>query len=313
MGATWKVPLPNALISVLECGPGGSRRRRGAAGGSRGVRLALQRGLGEAVYRSQAWLVTGGRAEDAGTRAAGLAARYARRDLHMDDGPTCVGVVDLDALRHRQAILQTRNGRVLKYDEAATSSAGASEAAGGGGGGGELEPFHTHFLLTDGRGASRFRARFEKRISSFDISGDGVRTPQVVVVVGGGPSAFERVAMLLEQGVPVLVVRETGGAALDIYKYILGVDSEGGVEWPDPNEPDEQAAARPMPVCVEDDDAEYVDAAHEWLPRILEHGNRTGSNTSRQLALYSLENEQSAEQSLATAIQRCAMFFSRGG
>ena len=63
----------------------------------------------------------------------------------------------------------------------------------------------------------------------------------VVLVLGGDAESFERVAAALDasdpatgSAVPVLVVRETGGAAYDMYNYILG----DGVSWPEPHERD---------------------------------------------------------------------------
>ena len=50
----------------------------------------------------------------------------------------------------------------------------------------------TRRLSTEGRGEAcvTFRNRLEKYISDFDISGDEIQTPKVVLVIGGDARAF---------------------------------------------------------------------------------------------------------------------------
>lgn len=95
--------LPDALISIVDTT---SLRAADAPRPKelpKGVRLALQRGIAEAVRRTHAWLCTGGHTDALGTRIAGLAVQYARRELNLA-APTCVGIVDIDAVRQHEAV-----------------------------------------------------------------------------------------------------------------------------------------------------------------------------------------------------------------
>lgn len=49
-----------------------------------------------------------------------------------------------------------------------------------------LNRHHTHFVMVDGADAMPFRMRLEKYISDYDISGDEIQTPKVLLVVCGG-------------------------------------------------------------------------------------------------------------------------------
>lgn len=301
MSETWGLELPDALISIIDTKPastGGPRPKELP----KGVRLALQRGIAEAVRRTHAWLCTGGHTDAAGTRIAGLAVQYARRELNMAS-PTCVGIVDIDAVRQNEGLRETRLGEVFKYE----ASAGSKSS-----GGKVLEAYHTHFLLVDNFAASHFRARLERRISSFDLSGDGVRTPQVILVIGGDADTFETVARALDEsdpatgtGVPVLVIKETAGAALDIYNYVYGT-AKAPTSWPPPNQDDDPSTRRLLPDASSVDPA-YISKAKQWLPKILKHGNRTGGNTTRQLAFYRIDDTAGDAMDLATTIQKAML------
>ena len=50
----------------------------------------------------------------------------------------------------------------------------------------DLNRHHTHFVMVDGVNAEPFRMRLEKYISDYDISGDEIQTPKVLLVVCGG-------------------------------------------------------------------------------------------------------------------------------
>jgi hypothetical protein len=53
----------------------------------------------------------------------------------------------------------------------------------------DLNRHHTHFVMVDGSDAVPFRMKLEKYISDYDISGDEIQTPKVLLVVGGGTPA----------------------------------------------------------------------------------------------------------------------------
>ena len=194
-------------------------------------------------------------------------------------------------MHQHSSLRETKNGQFFRYDAAPMSLSGGSK---------ELEGLHTHFLLVDNHAAADFRSRFERRISSFDISGDGCRTPQVVLCIAGDAAMFEKVATALGGAAPVLVLKDTGGAALDIFKYVLG----DGFTWPPPNQVDEQRS-RPLPSGGGGaSEAEYAAMAKKWLPKILALGNSTGNNTTRQLGFYSISEDST---DLATTIQKAML------
>ena len=64
------------------------------------TRLVVERGIAEALSRTRAWLCTGGHTGGLGTRLAGLAVRYACRELQLQE-LVCVGVVDFDDVRQQ--------------------------------------------------------------------------------------------------------------------------------------------------------------------------------------------------------------------
>jgi hypothetical protein len=100
---TGGLELPDALISIIDTTAPRLPDAPRPTELPKGVRLALQRGIAEAVRRTGAWLCTGGHTEALGTRIAGLAVQYARRELNLAS-PTCVGIVDMDALRQHEEV-----------------------------------------------------------------------------------------------------------------------------------------------------------------------------------------------------------------
>ena len=132
MEKTWELTLPSALISILDSRHMGRKE----AVVKKTSRLALQRGIAEALQRTHAWVCTAGHTDGLGTRTAGLAIRYARRELN--ESPVCVGVVNIDDVRQASNIREKPNGDIVKYD--------------GTGAGKVRDANHTHFLLVDGHG-----------------------------------------------------------------------------------------------------------------------------------------------------------------
>jgi hypothetical protein len=148
-------------------------------------------------------------------------------EFESNDPPICIGICDYgeisqDAACRNEFARSDTNGRVHRYS---SKEGGCSEIT-------ELDPYHTHFLMVDGvakqvmaegggnesgnesgETALMARGRFEKYISSNDVSGDGIQTPKVVLVVAGGLATFRLVRNALDPtdeatgtSVPVLVV-----------------------------------------------------------------------------------------------------------
>lgn len=93
---------------------------------------------------------------------------------------------------------------------------------------------------------------------------------------------------------------DSGGAAHDIYQYVLG--PPGG--W------DADARDRPLPEADPFDPVRndaYVKKATQLLPKILELGQKTGQNTTRQLAFFTMSNEVDIREDLCVAIQKSMM------
>jgi hypothetical protein len=108
----------------------------------------------------------------------------------------------------------------------------------------------------------------------------------MVLVLSGDADVFQFVKEALDPddpatgtSVPVLVLPDSGGAAHDIYTYIL--DCPG--TW------DAAAATRRLPtVDGKGRDADYCGKAANYLPEILRLGKLTGQNSKRQLDFFVL-------------------------
>lgn len=218
---TWGAPMPCALISMPES----SDHPKILKAFTKSMRIALQRGIAECIVKTQAWVITSGHNSNIAATIAGQALRYARRELDADnDAFTCIGVIATERLDQERRLAELRNGSTYKYRSRPTNGHVQS-----------LEASHTHFVLIDNE-ALDLRMRFEKRISSFDISGDGINTPKVLLVIAGDHTVFEQVAKALDPSdpstgvaVPVLVIADSGGAASDIKNYVIGK----GCTWPE--------------------------------------------------------------------------------
>ena len=96
---------------------------------------------------------------------------------------------------------------------------------------GDLDAQHSHFIMVDNDDAPGMRSRFERYVSDFDISGDEIQTPKLLLVVGGDEETFKAIHASLDPrdkstgaSIPVLVLADTGGCAEDIYRYIFGYE-----------------------------------------------------------------------------------------
>ena len=174
------------------------------------------------------------------------------------------------------------------------SSAARDEAAAA-----PLCRLHSHFLLVDsgtadGQSGERLlRRQVERYLCEHDISGDGVKTPMVLLVINGDVESLLSVIEALETPTssesssgsarPVLVMADSGGAAEDIFNY-----SERQ-QLPDP----------------ERRSKEYCTQAALLLPRIVELGKVAGPNETLPLSFFSLrEGEDVGHDHLALLLQR---------
>lgn len=146
------------------------------------------------------------------------------------------------------------------------------------------------------RNASALRGSVERYISDNDVSNDKIQTPKVVIVIGGGAKEFEYVKGQLDAddattgtAVPVLVIADSGGVAEDIYNYCT------------------QGLVLPTVDTEKGRDEEYVQQAREYLPQILEHGQKTGQNANQQLAFFKLSEDLDARDNLALDIEKAML------
>ena len=186
----------------------------------------------------------------------------------MDKPLICVGVMSYHKLAQDPEGSATfakseNNGKTHKYIpgtwEAKTNAT-------------ELDPFHTHFLMVedsegadDNTKARQVRAEFERYLSSNDVSGDGIQTPKVVLVMSGGIQTFKQVRDALDPtdpstgtSVPVLVITNTGNAAEDIAYYA----ATGKFNF-------EQNP-------TEERNDKYKEVARMYIPEIVALGKQTG-------------------------------------
>ena len=204
MSQTWGLELPSALISVMHSTS--TRLEQGA--NDKNIRHALTRGIAEAMTNTQAWLTTSATVDCLANRVAGGAVTYARRVLNRSRG-ACVGICDYDSVLYSDRLSQSSNGDVFRYvappkptSRAARRQAELQAAAAKKSGPKvRLDSAHSCLLMVDAHGGgAAFRARLERRMSSFDISGDGIRTPMVLLVIGGDVSTFQHVAAARASG-----------------------------------------------------------------------------------------------------------------
>ena len=112
--------------------------------------------------------------------------------------------------------------------------------------------------------SSAARIALESYLCEADLTGNGVATPLLVVVLGGDEHTLRCVRAYLRRRHPVVVLVDTGGAARDIHRYLSGKGLP-------------TAAAR---------GATYAGVAEALLPEIAELGQRTGFTQAPLLTFY---------------------------
>ena len=146
-----------------------------------------------------------------------------------------------------------------------------------------LEHNHSHFLLVDDaekkleRGATgadlawyelQTRRNLEHAIYTTDLAGDGVTAPMLTMLVGGDAATLQLALSRLQQGLPVLVIADSGGGAADLRNWVL----HGCLATEDPS-------------------PEYSAKAEEIIPQILAYGQELGENTTPRLSFLELDVE----------------------
>ena len=150
-----------------------------------------------------------------------------------------------------------------------------------------LEACHSHFIFIDcdaehdGVDVGRdMRNAIQQHISNADLSGDGIETPCVAVVIGGDVKdlrTVEEVKYALECHNPVVVLAGSGGTADDICRC-----SRGGLEY----------FRKQCNVVKELSPGDYKDpmvrteAYCQILEKIQELGQETGWNQTPQLSVF---------------------------
>ena len=304
---TWRLESPCA---VLALNPAATTMADDPPMSPR-LDLILRRGLAEAARQTHGWIFTCGERANFGAQAAGHA--QAHGSLLGYEFPVIAVVATDRMLDGMQGVI---NGKVYRYgaaDAAGTSKATPGAAPEGRGGSSKVAPKqparesltlhdldsrHTHFVMSDGglEGADGLRDRLEYYISSQDVSGDGIQTPKLLVVINGDVSTLEWVRGGLDDqdpatltAVPVLVIAESGGAASDIWRYCCP-ESDTYLELPKVDSRHDEA---------------YVAACARLLPDIEELGKQTGTNSTQQMTFYSIDPDPDADNDndLVLAIQ----------
>eukprot|EP00316_Scyphosphaera_apsteinii_P022830 CAMPEP_0119346800 /NCGR_PEP_ID=MMETSP1333-20130426/108193_1 /TAXON_ID=418940 /ORGANISM="Scyphosphaera apsteinii, Strain RCC1455" /LENGTH=1308 /DNA_ID=CAMNT_0007359319 /DNA_START=65 /DNA_END=3991 /DNA_ORIENTATION=+ len=192
----WQLRRPEVLISIT--------------GGAQAFQLnpALLRvfnnGLVEAAASANAWLITGGTDTGVMRLAANAMASYGVKSplIAINAFGTCNG---------RENIIGAKDNLVLYTNVAPPSTQGAP-----------LNPHHTHFVMVDagleGRKAWGSEIEFRARFEHYLMRRQGI--PMVLLVVQGGPGTLSTVLHSCQEGFPIVILSDSGGAASVIAQYI---------------------------------------------------------------------------------------------
>ena len=294
---TWRLVPPCAILALNPPSAGPLAAAAEAHSQTREaspLNLMLRQRLADVARKTNAWVFSCGERSNQGAQVAGHAKAYGAK-LGYTESPY-IAVVAAGRMREELINESHRNGKVHRYSAAASVKDEPADALKV-----DLDSSHTHFIVVDGpqEGAEGLRDRLEYYLSSQDVSGDGIQTPKLLVVIGGDAATLEWVRNGLDDkdpatltAVPVLVIAESGGAANDIWRYCSR--EIAGVANPDYEVPIEADGER---------DAAYVEACAKWLPEILLLGQQTGSNKTEQLTFFNFDPDPDAENDLALAIE----------
>ena len=289
---TLEFPAPCAVISIVgsELGVADLESSKLCKNGfSEHHELIFRQGLAEAVGKANAWVVTGGGRD-------GIASTVASALQALPVEPPILGILPWENIpvSERDQLADARPGQVHLY--------GSSSAVAGGHRHGSisgrsrrrstvsagismedprnLDPNHSAFLLVDNGSKGDpsgqqldLRHRLETFITSNDLSQDGVRTPTVVLLVGGGLEELRVVERkLLDKG-PVFVFADSGGVAGELFRSEI-FREEGTVPELDSMDP-----------AIFRNPAEQSEG-RSLIARILEHGLYRGYNNVSRLQFF---------------------------
>ena len=193
---TWKLESPCA---VLALNPSATKMADDPAISPR-LDLILRRGLAEAARQTHAWVFSCGERGSFGAQTAGYAQAYG---YNIGYESPFIAVIAGD--RMLEDMSEVQNGKVHHYGSGSgllppgakrvpsfprASQARAAAKAADSLTKQDLDSRHTHFIIVDGplEGADGLRDRLEYYISSQDVSGDGIQTPKLIIVINGSGS-----------------------------------------------------------------------------------------------------------------------------
>ena len=190
---TWRLESPCA---VLALNPAATKMANDPAMSPR-LDLILRRGLAEAARQTHGWVFTCGERGSFGAQTAGHAQAYGY-NLGIESPFIAVCAGD----RMIEDMNEAQNGKVHHYGSGSgllPSGAkmvlsdprwSAKRAAGREADGltkHDLDSRQGYYIVVDGglEGADGLRDRLEYYISSQDVSGDGIQTPKLIIVING--------------------------------------------------------------------------------------------------------------------------------
>lgn len=191
---SWTLKPPSAIISIPSVrghGPDEILTNKG--------QLVFQRGLVNAARTTNAWVVTGGLSQSV---AALVGRAFAESELPL------IGIVPWNAVSEHRQLEERPNGSLHQYGDGPGVSHGADGAVDPAlGPQYKLDPYHSHFLMVDdGRpgvgGERKLRGELERYLCDKDVSGDGIRTPMVVLMINGDAETLQWVKDALDDQDP---------------------------------------------------------------------------------------------------------------
>ena len=183
-----------------------------------------------------------------------------------------------------------------------------------------LDACHSHFVFIDSaldnhvEVARKKRNEIEQQISNNDMSGDGIETPLVTVVLGGDPKSLwtlKEVRRALKMNNAVVVLAGSGGTADDICRIWLQQHEDLALETTDlsPLKFKETLEESDM---SDDGDSKWLrtNEYRKVLEEVATLGKKTGYNTTPQMTLFNWEkiiDEEIAAEPTAALLERCLL------
>ena len=282
---SWGLAPPSAVISIPPVR--GFDVDASVFSDEKKADLVFRRGLAEAARKTGAWVVTGALEDGVATLVG--------RALQNCETPT-IGICPYGVVFEKEKLVGGKK-EVVQYS-ACTGLGKNSRSTSS-----RLDQMHTHFLLVDDGSADalggdrKVREGFERYLSENDASGDGVQTPVVMLLINGDAHSLQLVVDALDPNDPVsggarpvVVMADSGGAAEDIFQYC-----------------NQEAKVLPTPGPARSE--AYCELAKQLLPRVLEFGKMTGSNSTPQLAFFAVSDDSSGigQEQLDLALQKALL------